>query len=207
MRKALLFSGLVIMGGIIVSFAMLNSNKPEEVNPKEKISNQYTESDLSQSEFKWYTVEEAIAQNKVSGKKIFIDVYTTWCGPCKWLDANTFSNPVIRKQLNDYFIPTKFNAESSDTIYFKDKVFVNPKPNAAPRMSTHEFTVYIASTQQGIAYPTMVFLDENMDMIQPISGALSAEQLEPVLEYIGKDYFKTTPWETFTQSYKSNLNH
>lgn len=202
MRKALLISGLIVVSGIIASFVILNKSAAAEESAIETPAPSKAE---AEEDFKWYTVAEAIEENKRSNKKIFIDVYTTWCGPCKWLDANTFSNPRIRQLLSAYFIPTKFNAESSDTIYFKDKIFVNQKPNAAPRMSTHEFTMYIATTERGIAYPTMVFLDENMDMIQPISGALSAQQLEPILDYIGQDYYKNTPWETYSQSYISNI--
>ncbi|HET8963404.1 MAG TPA: thioredoxin family protein [Chitinophagales bacterium] len=201
MRKTLLFSGLIVISGVIVSFVVLNKS----ITPDASLETPVVSKIEDDGEFKWYSVEEAIEQNKISHKKIFMDVYTTWCGPCKWLDANTFSNPRIRQLLSTYYIPTKFDAESSDTIYFKDKTFVNPNPGAAARMSTHEFTIYIATTERGIAYPTMVFLDENMDMIQPISGALSAEQLEPILDYIGQDYYKNTPWETYSQSYISNI--
>lgn len=204
MRKALIFSGLIILGGVVVSFAMLSKTDAATELAADSAVNTPVNLD---TEFKWYSVQEAIELNKTTHKKLFIDVYATWCGPCKWLDANTFNNPRIKEQLAQYYIPTKFNAESSDTVYFKDKTFVNPKPGAGARMSTHEFTIYIASTERGISYPTMVFLDENLDMIQPISGALSAEQLEPILDYIGQDLFKTTPWETFTQTYKSNINN
>ena len=38
----------------------------------------------------WITIEEAIELQKTAPKKIIMDVYTNWCGPCKMLDKNTF---------------------------------------------------------------------------------------------------------------------
>ena len=55
------------------------SQKPVVVNQK------------TQSKLKWYTLEEAVSQNKIKKKKILIDLYTDWCGWCKVMDKNTFS--------------------------------------------------------------------------------------------------------------------
>ena len=122
------------------------------------------------------------------------------------LDANTFSNPVIRKILSEYYIPTKFNAESGDSILFKGQTFTNPNYSPQPRKSTHEFAVYIASTQNGLGYPTMVFLDEELNMIQPIAGYLTPQQLEPILVYFGTDANKTTDWPTYYAAFKSSIS-
>lgn len=50
---------------------------------------------------RWYSIEEAVELNSKSKakdkKKFFIDVYTDWCGWCKKMDANTFTDPVIVK--------------------------------------------------------------------------------------------------------------
>ena len=41
---------------------------------------------ISAQEINWMTMDEALAAQKEEPKKIFMDVYTTWCGPCKMLD-------------------------------------------------------------------------------------------------------------------------
>ena len=48
----------------------------------------------------WLTWEEAQERNKKEPRKIFVDVYTQWCGWCKKMDKETFSNPEIIKYLN-----------------------------------------------------------------------------------------------------------
>lgn len=161
--------------------------------------------DSAVAELKWYTVEEALKLQETTKKKIFMDVYTTWCGPCKMLDANTFSHPVIKKLLTDNYIPVKFNAESGDTITYKGQTFVNPNYTPQPRKSTHQFAIYIASTNQGLGYPTMVFLDENGDMIQPLSGYLEPARLEPILSFFGTDAYKTTTWPDFFKGFQSSI--
>ncbi len=209
--KILIVSGVIICAGIAIAFSQLRNTDVSEIGqPVEKqlieaAAYNNASGDNTESDFKWMSMPEALELNKTVNKKIFIDVYTNWCGPCKMLDKNTFGNEVIREKLSKYFIPVKFNAEGNDIINFDDSTFVNQNPDAPPRMGTHDFTPYIASTQRGIAYPTMVFLNEDLEMIQPIQGYLNAEQLEPILEYIGNDHYKTEAWETFAEKFQTTL--
>ena len=46
-----------------------------------------------ESEINWMSLEEAVQAQAKNPKKIMMDVYTSWCGPCKMLDKNTFQNP------------------------------------------------------------------------------------------------------------------
>ncbi|MEL7425057.1 MAG: DUF255 domain-containing protein, partial [Bacteroidota bacterium] len=41
-------------------------------------------------EIQWLSWDEAIARMATEPKKIFVDVYTGWCGWCKRMDATTF---------------------------------------------------------------------------------------------------------------------
>ena len=74
---------------------------------------------------KWLDPETAYEQNKVNAKPFFIDVYTSWCGWCKRMDQTTFQDPVVAQYINTHFYPIKFNAETSDTINFLERQYVN----------------------------------------------------------------------------------
>ncbi|MCB0458229.1 MAG: thioredoxin family protein, partial [Flavobacteriaceae bacterium] len=58
---------------------------------------------VSAQEIKWMTMDEALAAQSKTPKKIFVDMYTVWCGPCKMLDKNTFSNPDVAAFINKNF--------------------------------------------------------------------------------------------------------
>lgn len=197
---------VALLAGTIVAVNPAFNNNNEELNSQVADNELVTEGDTTAEAFKWYQMKEALALQEKTGKKMFIDVYTTWCGPCKMLEANTFSNPVIQKLLSEYYIPTKFNAECGDTVVFKGQTFMNRNYTPTPRKSTHDFAVYIASTQQGLGYPTMVFLDSSLNMIQPISGYLVPSQLEPILSFFGTDAYKTTDWETYYKGFTSQIS-
>lgn len=192
--------GALAVGAIALAFTL----NPVRSNAAE-VAQEPVHGDSTVAEVKWYTVEEALKMQDSTKKKIFMDVYTTWCGPCKMLDANTFHHPEIVRLLNEYYIPVKFNAESGDTIVYKGQTYVNPNYSPKPRTSTHQFAIYIASTQQGLGYPTMVWLDENGDMIQPLSGYLEPTRLEPILNFFGTNAYKTTTWPDYYKGFTSAI--
>ena len=75
----------------------------------------------------WMSLDEARAAQKVNPKKIFMDVYTNWCGPCKLLEKNTFQNPDVSRYISENYYAVKFNAEGTDEIIFYNQTFFESK--------------------------------------------------------------------------------
>src|SRR6187402_1829141 len=74
--------------------------------------------EVKTSAVKWMSFEEAVEKSKTEKRKIFIDVYTDWCGWCKVMDKNTFTDPNVAKILNEDFYPVKFDAEQRENVVF-----------------------------------------------------------------------------------------
>ena len=83
-------------------------------------SNTYT---TAETPVKWYSLEEAVALQKKKPKKIFIDMYTDWCGWCKRMDATTFTDSAVSAYLNENFYCVKFDAEQKNPVTFQGKTF------------------------------------------------------------------------------------
>jgi len=151
----------------------------------------------------WVSMDEALALQKKAPKKIMIDMYTSWCGPCKMLDKNTFTNKDLIAFVNEHYYAVKFNAEGNEVVNFKYQKFTNPnyKPEKAKRRnSPHQFSRYLGVT----AYPTMVFLGLEGELIAPIPGYQTAQQMELYLKLFKDDiYKKMNSQEAFNSYYKS----
>ncbi len=154
-------------------------------------------------EINWVTMDEALELQKKEPKKIFMDVYTNWCGPCKMLDKNTFHNKDVVAYVNEHYYAVKFNAEGNDEVTYKDQTFGNPNYDATKanrRNSAHEFSRFLKVR----AYPTMVFFDEEGEFISPIQGYLKPQQLELYLKLFKSDEHKEmTTQEQFNEYYKA----
>lgn len=153
------------------------------------------------SKVKWYTFEEAVKLNQTEHKKIFIDVYTEWCGWCKKMEATTFSDPTIAKILNEDYYPVRFNAETKDTINFAGKQFIN---EGGKSRSPHQLAV--ALLQGKMSYPTVAYLNENNQLLTSVPGYYTPDRLEPILMFFAEDAFKKESFEDFQKTFKSQIH-
>lgn len=152
------------------------------------------------NEVNWMTFEEAIEASKENPKKIFIDIYTDWCGWCKKMDAQTFSHPDIATYLNENYYSVKFNAEQEESIMFKGHEF---KFIPSGRRGVHELAV--ALTNNNLSYPMSVFMDEEYKILSPVPGYQKAPFFDAVLKYFGEEKYKQMKWDEFYKKYDSPI--
>ncbi|TNF40840.1 MAG: DUF255 domain-containing protein [Bacteroidetes bacterium] len=145
---------------------------------------------------KWYSIEEAVAMAKTSPRPIFVDAYTDWCGWCKKLDKDTFSNPVIAEILNNKYYAVKFDAEGKEPVTFQGRKFVNDGTMGR----THQLAY--ALLQGNLGYPTVVFLTANSELITPVSGYKTPAQIEPMLHYFAGTSWQKQSYEDFLKTFK-----
>lgn len=97
-----------------------------------------------------YAEAQKLAQKEK--KIIFVDNYATWCGPCKKLDAKVFNNKEVADYFNANFINVKIDIEKGEGPSMKQKYKIN-------------------------SVPTMLFLDENGEVLNRLIGYMEADQL------------------------------
>ncbi len=147
---------------------------------------------------KWISFQQALKNSKTEKRPVFIDVYTDWCGWCKVMDKNTFGDPAVARLLNEKFYAVKFNGEQKEDVVFDGKTF---KFVPSGSKGYHELAAALMNNK--LSYPTVVFLDEDFRMIQPIAGYRKADEFHPIVQFIGEGHYKTTKWEEWQSLYKS----
>lgn len=126
-NKVLVLSSLVIL-------LSCNNNKNSE--------NTTSESEHATTGIKFFngSFKEAKAKAKAENKIIFMDAYTSWCGPCKMMKQGTFPDPLVGKVFNDKFVSVAYDMEVGEGIDLAEKFQVQ-------------------------AYPTLLFLDADGNVI------------------------------------------
>lgn len=155
---------------------------------------------------KWISLSDALEKQRTEPKKIFIDFYANWCGPCKTMDKETYNNPVISELINTNFYPVKFDAETNEVLKIYNKEFTNPDfKQGAKKNSLHEFTKFMNVN----SIPSIVFLDEVSNPITILNGLLFPKEIEPYISMIATDEFKKIKtrkdWDDYQKKFKSKL--
>ncbi|NME70835.1 thioredoxin family protein [Flammeovirga aprica] len=157
----------------------------------------------AQDKIKWMSFEEAITKSKKEPRKIFIDVYTDWCGWCKKMDRATFSDPSIVQYVNENYYAVKLNAESRKAIHFQGDTyeFINQG-----KKGYHELAATLLNGK--MSFPTTVFIvvDKKEQLLAnpvPVPGFQDKKNMHLILSYIEEGAFENISFEDFKQKYTS----
>ncbi len=145
-------------------------------------------------EINWLTWEEAVelSLTDTNPKKMFVDVYTDWCGWCKKMDKDTFKNPQVSAYMQENFYMVKLDAEGKEPIEYQGNTF---KFVPSGRRGYHELAA--ALLQGKMSYPTVVFLDENRNMLSPVPGYQRVKPFMQIAQYFGDNVYKEKDWQTY----------
>ncbi|MCQ4872973.1 thioredoxin family protein [Butyricimonas paravirosa] len=78
--------------------------------------------------FQGLAFQEALNKAKAENKLVFMDCYTSWCGPCKYMLNTVFVLPEIGAFFNDQFVNVKYDMEKGEGPWLRGKFHVNSYP-------------------------------------------------------------------------------
>lgn len=147
---------------------------------------------VDSTSIEWLDWDEVQARMKKEPRKVWVDVYTDWCGWCKRMDNTTFKNKEVIKYMNEKFYAVKFNAEKQDSIRFMGNMYYL-------EMGTSQLATELMRGQ--MSYPTFIFMEENFQNHFPIPGYQPVDKIEGILKFLGENTYKTMKWEEFQQDF------
>lgn len=123
------------------------------------------------TELKWLDWNTGYPLAKKQNKIILVDAYTDWCGWCKKMDRDTYTNKDIIKILNENFIVIKFNPELEDIIYDLD----------GNKITGRELFGQLTQGKS-TGFPTTYFIQPNKKQIQIAAGYHGPDDFKKILE-------------------------
>ncbi|GEM_PF-344508 len=125
--------------------------------------------------------EMAVAENK----KVMIFVEAEWCGICRRLEREVFSDPAVLQKLHGSYVPVMIDVDSKTPVVFNGE----------------EFTVRRFAQQHNItAVPTLLFLDEKGKVMAHQTGFIPVERMASLLDFIDSAAFGRQSFEEYLGS-------
>lgn len=178
MKNFLLAAGVLLFSGaLLAAFSIRGTNTTQP--PADTL--------------KWYTWEEAVELNKTAPKKIFVDVYTDWCGWCKRMDKSTFADSTISAYMGANFYPVKLNAEQKGDIEFNGQTFKYMETGNGRGVHTLAYSLL----EGDMRYPNFVYLNEKFERIMISPGYKEPNDIIKELKFAAEEQYSKTTWEKY----------
>lgn len=145
----------------------------------------------------WLTVEELQVAFKKQPRPVLVDVYTDWCGWCKVMDRETYSNNQVATYINEKYYAVKFNAEMKDSIEWQGKKYGYNESYRA-----NDLAVYFLQGQ--MSFPSTVFLTGLTARPATLAGYLKPKEIESPLKFFGEGVYKSKTFPEFMKSFTAH---
>ncbi|MDG1334200.1 MAG: DUF255 domain-containing protein [Crocinitomicaceae bacterium] len=158
------------------------------------------ESDADAPKINWLTFEEAYKLHQTEPKKWVIDVWTTWCGWCKRMDATTFSDSIVIDHVNENFYAVTMDGEYKKDIQVGERAYHFVDQG---RRGYHELPAELMGGK--MSYPTIIFLGDGLQNLSAIPGYKGAKDFLQIVEFFEAYDPEANPikWEDFVATYVS----
>lgn len=132
----------------------------------------------------WLSFSEALAAAEKSGKVVLVDVYADWCGWCRKMQEETYSDAEVKAYLAEHFEVARLNTEEAEISHaYLDTTFTEQR---------------LAAGFGATGTPTLVFLESDGSYLTTVPGFQAKEAFMPILEFLGTRVYKEQSFQEFT---------
>lgn len=168
--------------------------------PYEEFSEQFNrafyDTTFIKSYIKTYSLSEIEKLQKKKPKKVLINIFADFCNSCKVQNATTLRDTAIVNYINKNYYVMNFNAESNDTIIFKNEKHFRSSSNGYP-LNSFAFRV----TNNRLTFPSIAVLDNQLNTLDALTFYLTPQSFMPILKFYAEDKFKVTSWSDYINQY------
>lgn len=133
----------------------------------------------------WSDIKKLAKKEK---KYIFVDCFTTWCGPCKFMSRAIFTNDTVGKFMNENFLSYKAQIDSSE------------KDNEEIKNSYADFALLNKEYDIQV-YPTFLFFEPNGNLVHKFTGSMSAQDF---ITAVKKSLSPETQYYSLIKQFQAN---
>lgn len=134
--------------------------------------------ETEKKEIIWSAYDDGLLKAAETDKQVIVNFTAKWCGYCRKMDREVFTDPRVIEMLNDHFVAVKVDGES------KKELNINGYKITEKNLTVREFGVR--------GFPTFWFLESDGSKIGPLGGYVPAETLLEVLTYVQERRYDST---------------